>query len=68
MSEAAAPILLHYVNLWNFANAFDFSTVGDLGLEGLGFIDADNCPHGKPLLVVGHEVSGITAIFTSRLR
>lgn len=41
--------------------------VGDLGPEGLTFIPADRSPNGRPLLVVGNEVSGTTTIFQVRL-
>jgi hypothetical protein len=37
--------------------------VGDLAPEGLVFIAASNSPNGKPLLVVGNEVSGTTTVF-----
>lgn len=40
---------------------------GDLGPEGLAFIPAARSPNGKPLLVVGNEVSGTTAIFQVNL-
>jgi hypothetical protein len=40
---------------------------GDRGPEGLAFIAADKSPNGKPLLVVGNEVSGSTAIFQINL-
>ncbi|WP_296404065.1 choice-of-anchor I family protein [Psychrobacter sp.] len=36
---------------------------GDLGPEGLTFISAQNSPSGKPLLLVGFEVSGSSRIF-----
>lgn len=36
---------------------------GDLGPEGLTFISADNSPSGKPLLLVGFEVSGSSVVF-----
>lgn len=36
---------------------------GDLGPEALSFIPAEQSPNGKPLLVVGHEVSGTVAVY-----
>ncbi|MCG8392294.1 MAG: choice-of-anchor I family protein [Pseudomonadales bacterium] len=39
------------------------SVVGDLGPEGLVFIPVADSPNGKALLVVGHEVSGTTAVY-----
>ena len=40
---------------------------GDRGPEGLTFISAERSPNGKPLLVVGNEESGTTAIMQINL-
>ncbi len=40
---------------------------GDRGPEGLTFIPAKASPNGRPLLVVGHEVSGTTAVYQINL-
>lgn len=40
---------------------------GDRGPEGLTFVPANKSPNGKPLLIVGNEVSGTTAIMQVNL-
>ena len=40
---------------------------GDRGPEGLSFIPSHKSPNGKPLIVVGNEVSGTTAILQVNL-
>jgi hypothetical protein len=40
---------------------------GDRGPEGLTIIKASDSPNGKPLLVVGNETSGTTAVFQINL-
>jgi DNA-binding beta-propeller fold protein YncE len=44
-----------------YLNTRDGNT-GDRGPEGLTLIDAASSPNGKPLLIVGNETSGTTAI------
>ena len=46
----------------------DMTKQGDLGPEGLIFIAAKDSPNGQPLLVVGNEVSGSTAIYQVHLK
>jgi 2',3'-cyclic-nucleotide 2'-phosphodiesterase (5'-nucleotidase family) len=48
-----------------YVNSRDFSdkVKGDSGPEGLQFVAAENSPTGKPLLLVGNEVSGTVAVF-----
>jgi len=49
---------------WNFLNVTDFATAGDLGPEGMVFVDAQDSPTGNPLLIVSNEVSGTTTVYT----
>ena len=60
VSKPTAPTFVSYLNTRNGAT-------GDRGPEGLAFIAAKHSPNGKPLLVVGNEVSGTTAIFQINL-
>jgi hypothetical protein len=50
----------------NYLNTRDGIT-GDRGPEGLTIIKASDSPNGKPLLVVGNETSGNTAVFQINL-
>lgn len=56
ISNPFEPRFVSYVNTRN-------GVTGDRGPEGVAFIAAKHSPNGKPLLIVGHEVSGTTAIF-----
>ncbi|WP_284699847.1 choice-of-anchor I family protein [Chitinolyticbacter albus] len=64
VTDPTAPVFMHYFNSRNFAAADNTKPeAGDLGPEGLVFVPASRSPNGKPLLIVGHEVSGTTAIY-----
>ena len=57
---------VQYITTRDFGGDAEAGTAGDLGPEGLLFIDWDESPMARPLLVVGHEVSGSTRIFEIR--
>ena len=67
ITTPAAPVFMDYLNTReDFATADPstvLATVGDLGPEGLHFVPAAKSPSGKPLLIVGNEVSGTTAVY-----
>jgi len=71
ITNPAAPKRVDYLNTrdeWVAKpSAANLATVGDLGPEGLVFIPAAQSPNGKPLLVVGNEVSGTTAVLQLNL-
>jgi hypothetical protein len=52
-----------YANNRAFPNPFSFATSGDLGPEGLLFINEEQSPIGQPLLVIANEISGSTTIY-----
>jgi len=63
ISTPAAPTLAQYVTTRDFTQDVKTSAAGDLGPEGLVFVPAAQSPNGKPLLIVGYEISGSTVIY-----
>ncbi|MDR7094649.1 choice-of-anchor I family protein [Hydrogenophaga laconesensis] len=71
ITTPTAPVRVDYLNTRNEwvtqPSAANLATVGDLGPEGLVFIPASRSPNGRPLLVVGNEVSGTTSVLQLNL-
>jgi hypothetical protein len=63
VSDPYAPFFVDHVNFRNFSVVPTSPAAGDLGPEGMIFIKAEDSPNGKPLLVIGNEISGTTTIF-----
>ncbi len=69
VSAPSAPAFIDYVSTRDFrvtdyeASVTGDGAVGDLGPEGLLFVDAAQSPNGAPLLVVGNEISGTTTVW-----
>lgn len=69
ISNPRAPVYVSYINSRDFSvadpgeSAESLKKAGDLGPEGLYFVPAAQSPNGKPLLIVGNEVSGTTAVY-----
>lgn len=65
ITDPASPVFTTYVNSRDFTvdSAENPAGAGDLGPEGLAFVSAADSPNGEPLLIVGNEVSGTTAIY-----
>jgi hypothetical protein len=45
------------------SNGMPNPLAGDLGPEGLAFVPAAESPSGKPLVIVGNEISGSTRVY-----
>lgn len=67
ITEPTAARFVDYVNSRDFTLSPTGSAATDSGPEGLAFIAAGDSPNGQPLLVVGNEVSGTTAVYGIRL-
>jgi DNA-binding beta-propeller fold protein YncE len=67
ISTPTAPTFVDYFNTredWTTADpGTALANAGDLGPEGITFVSTENSPNGEPLLIIGNEVSGTTAIY-----
>ena len=66
VSNPARPAFSSYVNnrdLEVTPSPQTLDAAGDLGPEGVLFIPEENSPTGRPLVVVGNEISGTTTIY-----
>ena len=73
VTNPAAASYVSYYNNRNFSAAPEIDgnsnpAAGDLGPEGMVFINAKDSPNHRPLLVVGNEVSGTTTIYQVNTR
>jgi 2',3'-cyclic-nucleotide 2'-phosphodiesterase (5'-nucleotidase family) len=62
VSNPNTPEFVQYINTRNFQED-PVTNLTDSGPEGLIFINAQDSPNGKPLLVVSNEISNTTNIF-----
>ena len=60
--DVTTPTAPTFVTYFNNRGASGTTLTGDRGPEGVLFISAAKSPNGKPLLIVGNETSGTTAI------
>ena len=63
VTTPAAPQFVQYVNNRDFSKPVNSAAAGDLGPEGLLFINEEDSPTHQPLLIIGNEVSGTTTIY-----
>ncbi|GGL12822.1 hypothetical protein Sme01_20580 [Sphaerisporangium melleum] len=66
VTDPRRPVLADYLNTRDFAGSVADGTAGDVGPEGVFFVPAGDSPTHRPLLIVGNEVSGTTAIYEVR--
>ncbi|MBP8002648.1 MAG: choice-of-anchor I family protein [Chloroflexi bacterium] len=63
VTDPMAPEFVQYVNNRDFAGDPEAGTAGDLGPEGLYYIQGNVSPNGAPILAVANEISGSTTLY-----
>lgn len=63
INDPKNPYFVDYVNHRDFTADAETVEAGDLGVEGLLFINATDSPNGQPMLVTANEVSGTVSLF-----
>ncbi len=63
VSDPHAPVFVEYVNNRDFSGNAEAGTAGDLGVEGIAFVAAENSPLGVPLVITSNEISGTVSVF-----
>ena len=64
ITNPTTPVFIQYINNRDLTiEPGDGIDAGDLGPEGFKFVSADKSPNGKPILIVGNEVSGTTTFY-----
>lgn len=59
-----APFYVSYTSTRDFMAEVTSRAAGDLGVEGITYIPAEESPNGMALVVTSNEVSGTVSIFT----
>ena len=70
VTDPRAPAFMDYLNNRNFDPDADCEAFecGDLGPEGITFVPKEDSPDGRPLLIVGNEISGTTTVYAIDVR
>ena len=63
ITDPDAPQFVQFINPRDFTADIESPAAGDLGPEGIRFVSAEEAGGDTPLLLVGNEVSGTTAVF-----
>lgn len=64
VTDPQNPTYVSYVNNRNFDVAAETPEAGDLGVESLVFVPAEQSPTKNPLVIAGNEVSGSLTLFS----
>ncbi len=64
ISDPAVPVFVEYVANRNYDVDADSEEAGDLGVEDIEWISAEDSPNGSPLVVTANEVSGTISIWS----